>query len=94
MSYRIVYGPKPAKPQEKRSSHLRILTAVFLLLFAVGVRMVWPEGREVLRNWLLPGSPGVTEAALGEMVEDLRAGEPVGESLTAFCRQVIHGQTG
>lgn len=92
MSYRIVYGPMPDPPGKETNSWCRVLTAVFLLLFVLGVRMVWPDGRELLRNLLLPGEPGVTEVALVDLVEDLRSGTAVGESFTAFCQQVIHGE--
>ena len=94
MSYRIVYGPDVPAVRENRINPLRLQlwTAVFAVAFVLLVRQVWPEGRTVLQRILLPGEPGITEAALIGMVEGLQAGEGVGEALTAFCRQIIHGQ--
>lgn len=94
MSYRIVYGPEITVPVQKSNSRWRIqmLTAVFLFLFVVTVRICWPQGTEMLRSWLLPGQPGVTEAALFDMMEGLRDGATTGEALTDFCWQIIHGQ--
>ena len=44
-------------------------------------------------NWLLPGDPAVTEAALTEMIEKLSQGEAFGEAVTAFCKEIIAGAT-
>ena len=96
MSYRIVYGPEIPAPELNRGGAFRIQmwTAVFLLVFALLVRQMWPEGTRILRNYLLPGDLTVTEAALSDMVAGLQVGQPAGEALTAFCRQIIHGQVG
>ena len=42
-------------------------------------------------NWLLPGDPAVTEAAIKEMIEKLSAGEGFGDAVTAFCKEIIAG---
>ena len=42
-------------------------------------------------NWLLPGDPAVTEAALREMVERLSDGEAFSDAITAFCKEIIAG---
>ena len=42
-------------------------------------------------NWLLPGDPEVTEAALSIMIERLSEGEAFGEAVTAFCKEIIAG---
>lgn len=94
MGYRVVYGPMPkmAKKQERKPLRLQMLTATFLLLFAWTVRQAWPEGREVLRQYLLPGEPTVTEEAFRNMLEDLRQGEPVLDAVSAFCAEIVeHG---
>lgn len=93
LSYRIVYGPVPKMKRGGQGRRLRIqlMAAVFFLIFVLGVRLVWPEGSELLQSYLLPGEKGVTEAAFSVMITDLQAGEPLGEAVTAFCRQVIAG---
>ena len=94
MSYRIEYGPAvPVKYQpKKRPSHLRMLTALFILLFALAVGELWPDGHNVLRKIFLPGTPSVTEAAFSAMVGDLTNGVELEEAMLAFCRQIIdHG---
>ena len=91
MSYKIVYGPMPDVPKVRKGGtlRLRMLTAVFLLLFVFLVGQAWPEGREVLRRCLIPGEPTVTEALFADMLSEIRAGEPVEEAVTAFCRELM-----
>lgn len=91
MGYRIVYGPEPKfrSHKTKENTRLRILVAGCLLLFAISVKLLWPEGTEKLRRTLLPGEMSQTEQAFSSMLENVREGEPLGEAFTAFCRQVI-----
>ncbi len=42
-------------------------------------------------NWLLPGDPAVTEAAITEMIEKLSQGEAFSDAVTAFCKEIIAG---
>lgn len=90
MAYRINYGTDASKQHANEGSQLRwqAMTAVFLLLFVLMVKQIWPEGTDKLRDCLLPGGEG-TQAAFQAFAADLHEGETVGEALTAFCRQVI-----
>lgn len=84
MGYRIIYGEDPfAKKKEK--SHLRSLTAGFLLALLVLVRCCWPRGTEILRQTLLPGE----HTAFQQLTADLQAGEPIGDAVTVFCRSIV-----
>lgn len=96
MAYRIVYGPMPGNAAQKTagSFRLHIMTAIFLVLFVLLVRQVWPEGTDMLRTFLLPGDPTANEQAVSSLIQDLRAGEAFADALTVFCRQIIeNGQT-
>ena len=81
LSYKIVYGPMPDVPQagKKGTGRLQVLTVLFLLLFVLAVRQVWPEGREMLSRCLIPGEMTVTEELFNGMISDIRAGEPPGQ---------------
>ena len=94
MSYRIVYGPerKAVKEREPSSLRFRSLIAGFLLLFAVIVKLLWPEGTAVLRQMILPTDLSATEQAFQCMMEDLRSGENLGDAITVFCRQIIENE--
>jgi hypothetical protein len=50
-----------------------------------------PRGRLWFRDLLLPGDEQVTSAALEGMVSDLRSGEPIGEAVETFCREILAG---
>ena len=91
LSYKIVYGPMPDVPkaEKKGTGRLQALTAVFLLLFVLAIRQTWPEGSAVLRRCLIPGEPTVTEEMFHEMVSDIQAGEPLGQAVTAFCKELV-----
>ena len=94
MSYRIEYGTAvPQKFQKtQRKSHLRGLTALCVLLFALAVGKCWPEGRQVLEQYLLPGEPSVTEQAFSNMIAELTQGERLEDALVVFCQQILdHG---
>ena len=93
MAYRVVYGPMPkAAPKGRSLPRVRVLTAAWLLVFSLGVRQLWPEGREVLRQLLLPGEQTAAQTAFDGMLEELRAGETLGEAVTAFCRQIVQDE--
>ncbi len=95
MGYKIVYGPaEPSHEQgSQHRSRLRIMTALFLLLTCLSVRTLWPEGTTLLRTALLPGAPTPNETAFYHMMTSLRSGEPLGESITVFCRTVVENGT-
>ena len=60
-----------------------------LLLFSFAVRQFFPTGIEKLRSVLLPAAPGITQHALDAFMSDLRSGESLGNSFTAFCTYII-----
>ena len=94
MSYRIEYGCAiPAKFRHPTwGIQLQVLTAVCMILFSLMVGRFWPQGRQVLREYLLPGEPTVTEQAFSGLVQDLSSGMGLEEAVTVFCRQIIdHG---
>ena len=96
MSYRIEYGtdvPHRFRPQ-KVKSHVRTLTALSILLFALAVGKCWPDGRQVLQRFFLPGEPSVTEQAFSEMISGLTDGVNLEDAMVTFCQQIIDHGTG
>ena len=91
MGYRIIYGPDmPPRKTECSSNRIRIMVAICFAAFACTVRLIWPEGREILAAHLLPGDPTLTQAAFSELLDNLHHGAGMVESLTVFCRDVLH----
>lgn len=92
MGYRIVYGP-PIRSRERKPKtgvRIRILTAVFIFLFAVTVRLCWAEGAGVLREYLIPGDLSAVEEAYTVMLDQLRNGGELREAALVFCRTILY----
>ena len=91
MGYRIVYGAEPAHQQKQNGSvRLRILVALSFLAFAGLVRFLYPDGRELLAGYLLPGDLTLTQSAFSGLLDNLRHGLGMVDSLTVFCREILH----
>lgn len=92
MGYRIVYAEAEPKKRVRPATavRLRTLVAAVLLLFSIMVRLLWPDGTTILRSVFLPGNLSVTEVAFSEFVEDIRDGQSLEDSVTVFCRKIIH----
>lgn len=86
MAYQIEYdGGRTRYPQKKR----RKFPWKWLALAVVAAVMAIPGLRTGLWHWILPGDGAVTAQALGELVSGLRSGEPVGEAVGVFCREIM-----
>lgn len=92
MGYRIVYeGPEYTEPERTNScGRFRTMVAASFLIFCMGVRLCWPEGTDALRTVFLPADLTVTEEAFMELVDDVRQGHSLGDSVGVFCHRVIH----
>ena len=91
MGYRIVYGRDPVCRPTVGTGRLRAMTAAAMLVFVALVRCAWPEGREILQEFLIPKEGMVT--AFSNMVDQVDNGQGFSEAVTAFCRTVVeHGR--
>ena len=91
MAYKIVYGQDKRQKPYPTSSGLRLqaMTAAFLLIFTLGVRQLWPEGAEKLREHLLPDPQNTTQAAFENLAGSLSSGNSFEEAITTFCREIM-----
>lgn len=89
MGYRVEYEtvPKVRRMEQKRSG-TAALTAMFFVVFLLVTSLLWPEGREVLREIFLPGDPAVTVAALETLADELQTGAQLGDALENFCQSI------
>lgn len=88
MGYRIEYEPSYG-PGKRRTPKLAVLTALCMLLFLLLVNTFWIQGKQALRELLLPGDAAVTASALEDLARDLREGENLSFALGSFCKKVI-----
>ena len=89
MGYRIVYGDDQPKQEQKSGFSFRAMVATCLLLFALAVRLWWPEGRMVMERFLMPGEVNDIQAAVFAVVTDIRNGKSFSEVVVTFCRENI-----
>ena len=94
MGYRITYDNGAIRKQTVRIRRIKwkrwSAGAVGIVL---AVSLMVPQGRLWLRDLLLPGNEDVTAAALESMVTDLRDGEPIGQAVESFCKEILAGGT-
>ena len=89
MGYRITYESVGKKRKSLGPGHKRTLTGVLVLVLVLGAMGIKSSGLDFVKNYLLPGDPAVTAAALEEMAEDLRQGESIVSAFRAFCEEII-----
>lgn len=92
MGYRVEYeSVKKVRGVQKRTTGRLALTGIFFLVFLVLVACFWPEGREILRDALLPGDSAVTAAALEELARQVQQGTDLSQAVVEFCRDILAG---
>ena len=92
MGYQMVYGQSVCRARKSYAMRLRIMISLCLLIFSILVRTCWDSGAEKLRNLIIPGEMTSADLAFRSLMEDLREGESVGDSLEVFCRSVLNGE--
>ncbi len=92
MGYRIEYDGSTAQKTIIRISKgkKRLMLTILAAVLTLGA-VAFPRSRGILRDLLLPGDEEVTTAALEGLVEDLKEGEPFGDAVETFCREIIYG---
>ena len=90
MAYKIQYSPEKNKnyPQNKRNtkhSYTQLFVAALIIMAVIWVRV------NGVPDCLVPGDPVVTRAATATMLNELRAGEPLNNAVTVFCKEILYG---
>jgi len=91
MSYCIVYdsGTKGKYPDKQHKRKAKGIWIVALLLVTIVLFAANTSVRNVIKSWLIPGDPAVTEAALISLSENIRTGMGVKESIATFCVEIL-----
>lgn len=93
MAYRIIYSGGERYPTKLRRRRIGWTGPIFLAVTLVVLLFMSSETAAALEQILFPGGKDVflqiEMAAL-----KIQEGEPVGEAIHAFCRQVISGVPG
>ena len=92
MNYKIEYGCGVVKQKNHTVLKLKLkpllISAIILCAAAL---FIWPNGRILVRDLLLPGDEAVTAAALTGLVHDLKDGQSIEAAVEVFCREIIAG---
>lgn len=91
MGYLIVYENAHAKKTNiKRIVSTKkhfVLWTVILLAF---VSICWIGWNQTdIRQYLLPGDPDFTSAAIDGLIEEIRNGAAVSDAVFAFCEEIV-----
>lgn len=65
------------------------LTFVMILLISTILGYAAYSYKDILQEYILPGDAAVTVSALDTLIDDIRAGESLKDSITAFCLEII-----
>lgn len=87
MAYTIHYSPKdqkryPAKKKDRRKT-LKILVILIIMLCTMLM------GLRGIPDFMIPGDPAVTKAAVKTMIYEMECGTPISDAVTAFCKQIL-----
>jgi hypothetical protein len=91
MAYNIRYVSFGEEKKQPKDTQLRnkITASLLVLVLLIGAMTIKHGGLRWVTEYLLPGDPAVTAAALEGMVLDLREGENLYDAVTAFCREIM-----
>ena len=91
MSYKISYGSSAEKRTAKQGSQRWLAGVAVLVIILAGIaRYYYPEETKQLSEALFPLTSESSQRALKAFSENIRAGESVGDAVTAFCQEIIH----
>ena len=89
MSYSISYNPELSRqypPIRKCTKKTDIKIVTYTLLAVIVGYILLKCG---VAHYLLPGDMKITTAAFSSLVEQVGAGEPIGEAVVAFIQDVV-----
>lgn len=92
MGYRIIYTPEQSKKYPRKRKKLDIIHwyAAIILMIVILLLVGNPVVRTGLKRIMLPGDPIQTETAFVKMIEHIREGATVSDSITAFCLEILN----
>lgn len=92
MGYRITYENGVIRKETQCKRRIKWKRwGIGAITAAMVITLALPGGRLWVRDLILPGDEEVTAAALEKMVANIRSGEPVGQVVETFCREIIAG---
>lgn len=89
MGYCIEYGQQwnkkyPIKGKKKYAWPIGAVLGIILVLL-----LSYDRVGSIVKSWIIPGDPEVTEGAVSSFVAELKDGKSAGEAITVFCREIL-----
>ena len=88
MSYKISYCGTTQKPF--RFPFRLPAVAGIVLTIAILARIFYPDVTKQLAEALLPLTSSSSQKALEVFAQNIKAGEPFGDAVTAFCQEILN----
>lgn len=93
MGYQIQYGSTVIKKhlRDKTDPHKSLLLIIGAVCLCCILAFSVFQHRDLIWEWILPGDPQITKAALTTFWENIRCGIPVGDAIEVFCKEILSG---
>ena len=89
MSYKISYGQPPGTAKQRANTRILPIMAGIMLAFAIFARICYPEETKQLTAALFPLTSASSQEALEVFTQNIKAGESLGDAVTAFCLEIL-----
>lgn len=89
LSGKITYFAELEKNSSGSFLSRLFMSVSFFFVFVFAVSLYWPEGREVLRLMLIPGTPEDTLCALDTFAAELDCGMNITGAASDFLHRLI-----
>lgn len=91
MSYTIHYGPETPKFAPKKKGYAGLVGAVIIIMIcSAAIGWSIPKQTELFVKALFPWTRTEVKAALADLRNEVRNGEPITDAVTTFCRELIY----
>ena len=93
MGYQIQYGSTVIKKylRDNTDPHKSLLLIIEVVCLCCILAFSVFQHRDLIWEWILPGDPQITKAALTTLGENIRYGIPVGDAIEVFCKEILSG---
>ena len=88
MSYRISYG-KIQQETPRKPHRLRYCVAAVVLALVIMARILFPAETMQIAEAMFPLTGESAQEALEVFVQNIGAGESLGDAVTAFCQEIL-----
>ena len=90
MAYKIQYSPDSARRYPEKMKQQPAKYGRWVMVLTVFAVAMWLRLNGI-PDFLIPGDPVVTREAASVMMEQIQDGTALGDAVTVFCQEILHG---